>query len=60
MGGLGETCNTACTAIGGSCVGAGAVLGEMLVGAPPFYSRNLHVMYRAILHGELRIPRRVL
>ena len=32
----------------------------MLVGVPPFYSRNLHVMYRAILHGELRIPRRVL
>ena len=29
----------------------------MLVGVPPFYSRNLHVMYRAILHGELHIPR---
>ena len=30
----------------------------MLVGVPPFYSRNLHAMYRAILHGELRLPRR--
>jgi len=28
----------------------------MLVGTPPFYSRNLQTMYRAILHGELRFP----
>ena len=37
----------------------GTLLYEMLVGVPPFYSRDLHVMYSAILHGELRIPRSV-
>jgi len=35
----------------------GTLLYEMLVGVPPFYSRNLHAMYRAILHGDLRVPR---
>ena len=35
----------------------GTLLYEMLVGVPPFYSRNLHAMYRAILHGELRVPK---
>ena len=35
----------------------GTLLYEMLLGAPPFYSRNLHTMYGAILHAELRIPR---
>ncbi len=34
----------------------GTLLYEMLVGAPPFYSRNLHSMYRAILYGELKLP----
>lgn len=37
----------------------GTLVYEMLVGVPPFYSRNLHAMYRAILHGELRIPKSV-
>ena len=34
----------------------GTLIFEMLVGTPPFYSRNLQTMYRAILHGELRFP----
>ena len=34
----------------------GTLLYEMLVGAPPFYSRNLHSMYRAILYGALKLP----
>ena len=27
----------------------------MLYGLPPFYSRNTHQMYQAILHGRLRL-----
>jgi len=34
----------------------GTLIFEMLAGTPPFYSRNLQTMYRAILHGELRFP----
>jgi serine/threonine protein kinase len=34
----------------------GTLIFEMIAGAPPFYSRNLHVMYRSILGGELRWP----
>ena len=34
----------------------GTILYEMLAGAPPFYSRNLHVMYRAILVGPISWP----
>jgi len=34
----------------------GTLIFEMLVGTPPFYSRNLQTMYRAILHGEVRFP----
>lgn len=33
----------------------GAVLYEMLYGLPPFYSRDTHAMYRAILHGRPRL-----
>ena len=33
----------------------GTLIFEMLCGCPPFYSRNLHAMYRAILTAELRI-----
>ena len=33
----------------------GTLLYEMLSGCPPFYSRNLHQMYRAILTAELRV-----
>ena len=40
----------------------GTLLYEMLVGAPPFYSRNLHSMYRAILYAPaallVRLPAR--
>lgn len=34
----------------------GTLIYEMIAGAPPFYSRNLHTMYRDILVGELRWP----
>ena len=34
----------------------GTLVYETLAGAPPFYHRNLHVMYRAILCGELKWP----
>ena len=37
----------------------GTLLFEMLAGAPPFYSRNLHAMYRQILSAELRIPNHI-
>ena len=33
----------------------GTLIYEMLSGAPPFYSRNLHTMYRMILSAELSI-----
>jgi len=36
------------------CVGA--VLYEMLVGLPPFYSRDCNEMYDRILHDKLRFP----
>lgn len=34
----------------------GAVLYEMLVGLPPFYSRDCNEMYNRILHDKLRFP----
>ena len=34
----------------------GTLTYEMLAGCPPFYSRNLHAMYRAILVGEVHWP----
>lgn len=34
----------------------GALLFEMLVGVPPFYSQNRSIMYNNILHSELTIP----
>jgi len=34
----------------------GAVLYEMLVGLPPFYSRDCNEMYDRILHDKLRFP----
>lgn len=34
----------------------GTLIYETLAGAPPFYSRNLHEMYRKILCGDLRWP----
>ncbi|RKP38670.1 serine/threonine-protein kinase Sgk2, partial [Dimargaris cristalligena] len=34
----------------------GAVLYEMLVGAPPFYSRDSKDMFHGILHGSLEFP----
>ena len=34
----------------------GTLIYEMLLGTPPFYSRNLHAMYRAILYGDLTFP----
>ena len=34
----------------------GTIIFEMLAGGPPFYSRNLHAMYRAILSSEVRWP----
>eukprot|EP00743_Colponemidia_sp_Colp-15_P000706 GILK01000783.1.p1 GENE.GILK01000783.1~~GILK01000783.1.p1 ORF type:complete len:537 (-),score=100.78 GILK01000783.1:86-1654(-) len=34
----------------------GILLYEMMVGLPPFYSENVHVMYELIQHGELRLP----
>ncbi len=34
----------------------GTLIYETLAGAPPFYSRNLHEMYRSILCGDLRWP----
>eukprot|EP01137_Pigoraptor_chileana_P006815 Opistho-2@51572 len=37
----------------------GAVLYEMLVGLPPFYSRDCHEMYNRILHDKLRFPPQV-
>lgn len=37
----------------------GAVLYEMLVGLPPFYSRNSNEMYEKILHAELKFPSHV-
>ena len=33
----------------------GTLIFEMLSGCPPFYSRNLHAMYKAILTAELRL-----
>jgi serine/threonine protein kinase len=36
--------------------GLGAVTYEMLVGLPPFYSRDYNVMYRRILHEQPRFP----
>ena len=36
----------------------GTLIYETLAGAPPFYSRNLHEMYRKILCGDLRARRR--
>ena len=33
----------------------GTLIFEMLSGAPPFYSKNLHAMYRQILGADLRI-----
>eukprot|EP00732_Lithocolla_globosa_P004067 Lithocolla_globosa_v1_NODE_3533_length_1645_cov_48.722642.p1 type:complete len:492 gc:universal NODE_3533_length_1645_cov_48.722642:1605-130(-) len=37
----------------------GAVLFEMLVGLPPFYSRDCNEMYDRILHDKLRFPSHV-
>eukprot|EP00128_Syssomonas_multiformis_P001256 Colp12_sorted_trinity150504_noHs@35500 len=34
----------------------GSVLYEMLVGLPPFYSRDTNEMYQRILHDRLRFP----
>jgi serine/threonine protein kinase len=36
--------------------GLGAVTYEMLVGLPPFYSRDFNIMYRRILHEQPRFP----
>ena len=36
--------------------GFGTLMFESLAGAPPFYSRNVHAMYRSILCGELCWP----
>ena len=37
----------------------GTLIYEMLAGVPPFYSQNLHEMYRAILTAELGWPPRM-
>ncbi|KAJ1919933.1 Serine/threonine-protein kinase Sgk2 [Tieghemiomyces parasiticus] len=34
----------------------GAVLYEMLVGLPPFFSRDTGLLFQGILHGELNFP----
>ncbi|KCV73160.1 AGC/SGK protein kinase [Fonticula alba] len=37
----------------------GVVLFEMIVGLPPFYSRDCNEMYDRILHDKLRFPQKV-
>lgn len=34
----------------------GTLLYEMIVGIPPFYSKDVQEMYRKILHADLVIP----
>lgn len=34
----------------------GTLIYEMLTGLPPFYSKNINIMYQKILNGELRFP----
>ena len=34
----------------------GAILYEMLVGLPPYYSTDRHILYRNILKSSLNLP----